>query len=181
MTEMPDMLSPRHDSNPYTPLRVEIREQDRRPAQPWMAALWTLLTSGIVPFVTSVIVMIVSVGYQRAFGVFAVDFLMISLIYSLGWCLIPGLISAVLASQIARGRSTAREVLLFWGLIGISLLIVGIASATPVKQVNQLMALITVVGALFVFQAMITIFFGRFFRGTAEIESDESVSAFPEG
>ena len=169
---MPDSWSSGAVNNPYTPLRGGIIEQDNKPAQPWMAALLTLFTSAVAPFFILAIVMIVSIGFQRAIGAFAdEDFWKSSVIYSLGWCLIPGLISAIQASQLARWRSTAREVLLFWGLIGIPLLIALFASAPPVKQ---MIVLVAVVGALFVFQPLITIFFGRVFRGTEEIESEEA-------
>lgn len=182
MTRIPDMNSSRQDNNPYVPLRIGIIEQDKRFARPWMAALLTLLTSAISPlvaFVILVIVVIVSAGYQRGADVFAdEDCWKLSATWSLVWCLIPGLISAILASQIARGRSTAREVLLFWGVISIPLLIAGITSAPPV---HELIGLIVIVGALSTFQAMITIFFGRVFRGTEKIESDQAVSADPEG
>jgi ACR3 family arsenite efflux pump ArsB len=175
------MIAPKLDNNPYTPLGVGSIEQDRRPARPWMAAILTLLSSAVAPVVACAIAVMVSGRYQLAFRVAAEDILKLFVFYGLGWCLIPGLISAVLASQLARGRSTAREVLLFWGLIGMLLTIVGVASLTAVKQVHQLTESIAIIGPMFVFQAVITIFLGRLFCGTDEIESDAAVVVDPEG
>ena len=167
---MPDSRSSGAVTNPYTPLPFEVIERDIRRAQPWKAALLTLFTSAVVAFVTAALVMIVSSGFQRAIANFGdEDFRRLSVICC--WGLIPGLISAILASQLARGRSTAREVLLFWGLLGIPLLIAIVASATPV---NELIVLIAVVGAPFIFQPAISIFFGRVFRGTEEFECEKA-------